>query len=669
MTLQLAGTTTHFVVLNMYQFVDRGNDEHGFPYRFRLDQVRGQRDFVRVLDEEWQGLIKKQGSPKFRTQTDEERIASPERVGFATGLFRTSMLQKYQSPLFRVDLAAILQSMPDFKRFSQSSQFKPIAEAFIKNPFWEVALRPTVLGTFVVHFVHRQPKGLPIDAIDHQLKNLQRVFDILSLLKADRAVRDGGVVDEQTEYDAALYRWLVQNMGAEGSSQQQHETRDNSRRNPGRYTHPMDLVTVRLQLATTIAREFLRCVTDRDRCVRVVTVPTARGEKETRFTVKFSVDEPMNAPVLESYTIHHIDTLTNGGIPICRSDLDRTDGSEIDIPRIRRQLTRLLEGSVLFDSTQPHDTQTDPLIKENVAQRLFASDQATWQDELCLMTAHATVLWPSNKYQDFRVTTMTHMEKPDGSPFRYKDYWIALERMIEFILEIRMLVQVLDRASGQVVEDFVVHLDHTRRGMVNNDIELTPAEMTRLSSRAANVSRLVSMGQSLSSPSNWCRVESAIHKANHLIDLLAIPDFLKDIEFDANTLINLVNHLDDLYAANLSEEGNRSSERLTLTLAAASLLTSILGLASFLADIIQVRQSASESVLLGLMGTGVGREAANLYELFGVIFAIMIFTFALGLLLYVFGSFLLRMPKKLWRVVQRLRFLLQEKRRQYAGVR
>lgn len=668
MTLQLAGTTTHFVVLNMYQFVDRGNDEHGFPYRFRLDQVRGQRDFARVLDEDWQRLINENSESKFRAQTDEERIGSPERVGFATGLFRSSMLQKYQSPLFHVDIAALLRSMPEYALFSGSSQFKPIAEAFIEDSFWKVALRPTVLGTFVVHFVHRQPEGLPINAIDYQLKNLQRVFDILPLLKAHQAVRTGRVVDEQTKHDAALYRWLSRNMGAEGAS---HQPQVDSRRhrNPGRYTHPMDLVTVRLQLATTIAREFLRCVTDYDRCVRVVTVPTARGEKEVRFTVKFSIDEPMNAPVLESYTIHHIDKLTHGGVAVCRSDLDRNDANEIDIPRIRRQLTRLLEGSVLFDSTQPHDTQTDPLIKENVAKKLFESDQATWQDELCLMTAHATMLWPSNKYQDFRVTTMTHMEKPDRSPFRYKDYWVALERMIEFILEIRMLVQVLDRASGQVVEDFVVHLDHTRRGMVNNDIELTPAEMTRLSSRAANVSRLVSMGQSLSSPSNWCRVESAIHKATYLIDLLAIPQFLKDIEFDANTLINLVNHLDDLYAANLSEEGNRSSERLTLTLAAASLLTSILGLASFLADIIQVRQSASDSVLLGLMGSGVGLQAANMYELVGVIFAVTIFTFALGLLLYVFSSFLLRMPKKAWRIIQRIRFFLQEKRREYTRVR
>jgi preprotein translocase subunit SecG len=84
-----------------------------------------------------------------------------------------------------------------------------------------------------------------------------------------------------------------------------------------------------------------------------------------------------------------------------------------------------------------------------------------------------------------------------------------------------------------------------------------------------------------------------------------------------------VNHIDELYIADLSEKSNENANWLSMLFAAASLTLTILILPSFWADIMQAFESKYQHLLPGLESFGNGLAIF----LFGT--AVFLFIFAL----------------------------------------
>ena len=133
---------------------------------------------------------------------------------------------------------------------------------------------------------------------------------------------------------------------------------------------------------------------------------------------------------------------------------------------------------------------------------------------------------------------------------------------------------------GEIAQ--VVH--ETRSMLFSGDIKLD-TRLPDLVSRAAYLRHLGALSQSLSHPQLWSRAEYAIRKATYLLDQLGIPTIQEHIERNMTSISSVVDHVDELYLADLSEKENDNSTILSIGLAAASLTLTLLMLPSFWADI------------------------------------------------------------------------------------
>jgi hypothetical protein len=77
-------------------------------------------------------------------------------------------------------------------------------------------------------------------------------------------------------------------------------------------------------------------------------------------------------------------------------------------------------------------------------------------------------------------------------------------------------------------------------------------------------------------------------KADYLLKQLGVPTILEHVERNIDSIVEFVNHIDELYLADLSEKSNENDARLSTIIAAVSLTLTILILPSFWADIGQV---------------------------------------------------------------------------------
>ena len=134
--------------------------------------------------------------------------------------------------------------------------------------------------------------------------------------------------------------------------------------------------------------------------------------------------------------------------------------------------------------------------------------------------------------------------------------------------------------------------------------------LPNLVTRAAYLRHLAALSQSLSHPQLWSRADYAIEKANHFLDQLGVPKILEHIERNINSINSVVDHVDELYLADLSEKSNDTSTVLSLVLAAASFTLTLLVLPSFWADIWGILPNHSKAETwqwgLGLIGTFFG---------------------------------------------------------------
>lgn len=94
------GYTNVILVLNMRRFV-REEDKD------RFERIRGKDEFAHALREIWPQKLTQQES--FITIEEEKRrfgrpdLMSTEQVGFAAGVFRSLMLEKYTFPAYALD--------------------------------------------------------------------------------------------------------------------------------------------------------------------------------------------------------------------------------------------------------------------------------------------------------------------------------------------------------------------------------------------------------------------------------------------------------------------------------------------------------------------------------------------------------------------------------------
>jgi len=320
------------------------------------------------------------------------------------------------------------------------------------------------------------------------------------------------------------------------------------------------------------------------------------GEHEP---IHLKMPEPsIHLPLHDSYVVHHFTELLTDPSFINQSKSNTSpENSQVavdlndlkDSPYMRQALSNLIEGSVLNTDlndnpleTTGEDTGIFPEHNSIMVDNIPLQNQSTWSDELCILKSKTAIIMPAPKWKHYELS----VSSVPGATLHvnYLRYWGAIERMIEFLIEIRVLSQLIEGKSYGLLGEIAQTIHETRSQLFSGDIKLDK-RLPDLVTQAAYLRHLAALCRSLSHPHLWSRAEYAIKKAIYLLEQMDVPTILEHIERNIASISSVVDHVDELYLADLSEKENDNSTILSIGLAAASLTLTLLMLPSFWADI------------------------------------------------------------------------------------
>lgn len=585
------------LVLNMRRFIDPN-------YGQIFENIRGSRVFAEVLRTQWAQSLQASGTfvpvgQHVAGESAEARMSTDE-VGFITGIFRQNMLEEYGTPTYHLQKDQI--------RFSdallENLQFKELfLDAWRR---WEIYVRPTMTGMFVVRLTRHYAKATPIMAVASDVVRLQMAFDLPSATQRLRELELSYGSDRETlqQKQATIHAFL----DWMGSDQQDVETRP-------------EYVPVQWKLAMEVCRLLVKDV-DLHIPLRDNPIPLHMPKRTT------------STPLHDSYVMYHVDELTALALVVNKARqaalTERGDGDGAAQPvtaapaddrrqmlvtaedirhseEIQRHLVYLIEGAILERThrrPQP-DTAARPKAQSRKRNRYFPihrpayveallmQDRATWNDEICLLAPRAAVIIPSHRSREDELF-ISNFSATTGKVM-YTWYWEALERMLEFTIEIRVLAQLMERSSAETMQTFVEELGKIRSEMFRQSTRMEYSAMVPLIRQIANLSRIVGICQGLSNPNVWSRAEYAVEKARHLLSQQGVPLLLEHAERNVGNLTSLLDHVDELYLAEVSERSNQQTFWLSSVLAALSLSITLFALPSFWADIADLESKAPQA--------------------------------------------------------------------------
>lgn len=558
------GHTHIIMVLNMRRFV-RPEDQE------RFETLRGAPEFVEILrsncsqwtnQDKFLPLLQYQEQHWDGTVPPEEHM-SDEEVGFATGVFRTLMLERFNSPTYVLDKNKVI--FDDALR--SNFQFKTL---FLRAwERWEIYLRPTFSGFFVIRLTQSyQTRSRSFMLLAKDVMRLQEALDIRSAQSwlARNRQRYQEHPDTLAEKERSVKR-LLDWMGADEEQCNQ-----------------LLYYPVQWKLAMEVASRFVEAIGGK------IDVP---GKQP----INLYIPEPsLSIPLHDSYIVHHFDEILADPEDVRRVKKTSTNSnarikvSVHDIrqsPRLKRNLMNLIEGSILRDRDVEGGSEADegfhfPEPRWSISDALDTLNQASWNDELCLLAGRTAIISPAPRWRNHEIAVST---VPSATlQARYTRYWDAIERMVEFVLEVRVLAQLVESLSYDLLGKIITPVHATRNKLFGGDIQMDQS-LPGLIERAAHLRRLTALVQSLSHPMLWSRAEYAIQKADYLLDQLGVNQTIEHIQRNIEGINSVVDHVDELYLADLAEKNNEKATILSVSLAAASLTLTLLMLPSFWTEV------------------------------------------------------------------------------------
>ena len=569
--IAVRGHTDVFLALDMKHFI------HDKKARRRFEMLRGTDTLAKYIRKEWRQLLSDQRRFVPVKVYEHRRCAetwtpfdemSSEEIGYASGVFRALMLERFAMPSYALDKAE-LEFDEDLK---SNLQFRKLFLRVWER--WDIYVRPTMTGFFILRLIHRyetRPRGLLNIAKD--VVRLQEPFDVRSALRwreyKRKQLRDCPDDLAKTERSIkALLDWLgVPEAAAE---------EDAPRYYPVQWKLAVEVVNALLEVAP---------------------LGFPRENPGGAFRLR-PFPRTQNVPMHDSYVIYHFDEILAERMVLRGRRVDNPHAfvsatmQDMRISKnLRNALANLLEGSILreprsdvevLEGERPPAIEHFPSPRWSRADSLLSENLASWNDELCLLTNRTALFMPSRKWRGHELAVSTI----PGATLRvqYVRYWEALERMVEFVLEIWMLAQLLEGESYRVLEEIAETIDSIRQGMFDGDIVIDRTLQEHLV-RVAHLQRLVALAQGLSHAPMWSRAEYAVRKAEVLFERLDVPRIFAHIQRNMEDINSVADHVDELYSADLAEKNNLRTTLLSIGLAAASFILTLLALPSFWADL------------------------------------------------------------------------------------
>jgi hypothetical protein len=314
------GFTNVILVLNMKRFIREADQA-------RFERIRGRDEFAQTLRETWPQKLADQD--KFiSVEEDKRRFGRPdkmstEQVGFAIGVFRSLMLEKYTFPAYALDKEKIgfrNELMTNF-------QFKNL---FWKQwNKWNIYVRPTNTGFFVIRLTNRYPnQSRSFIKLAQDVIRLQESLDIRSAQNWLNDARkkyghDTETLAEKERSVQAFLEWL----GVDEN-----------------YTGDVLYYPVQWRIAMEVCSKFVEAIGS-----EII----IDGEEP----IHLQAPKPsISIPLHDSYVVHHFIGLLANEESVKRARPNQVNkNSQIAInlndvresPQIRQALVNLCEGAVL----------------------------------------------------------------------------------------------------------------------------------------------------------------------------------------------------------------------------------------------------------------------------------------------------------------------------------
>ncbi len=550
------------------------------------------------------------------SETADEDTMTAEEIGFATGVFRSIARERFFSPTYRVNKAGF--SFPE--ELLDNLQFKKLFLHVWER--WDIHIRPGMSGFFLVRLTWHYPQPRSLLEIARETHRLQAPFDVPSALQwLERARREYSDDPQRLQRTERSIGKLLEWLGVDD-----HQTT---------FEKPI-YYPVHWRLAMEVIQHFVKSLPLR--------IPHPKGE----IRLQPSPITP-SIPLHDLYVLHHLDRLYVDPAVIGKNGVR---GSKVEVPVqvirdskvVRNGLTSLLEGSLLRP-LEPAKVQKDgdeipyefPSPRWSLADDLLKHNLASWSDEFCVLAPRTGIIIPSSKYREYELGVST-LPLPTLKVC-YRRYWEAIERMVEFVFEARVLAQLIESDSYRLLQEMADKIEKVREDMYRGNVSVDEG-LKDHSIRAAHLMRLAALVQSLTHPFFWSRAEYVVHKAQFLLEALDMPHIFEHIERNIQGISSLASHIDEIYIADLTEKSNQSANSLSTLLAAVSLLLVVLMVPSFLQD---WQQYSNEN--------HVNQYIFSAYNVLGIVFALMVVLFPLGVIVKAFFSLfhkVIDISKKRW---------------------
>ncbi len=297
------GYTNVILVLNMKRFVEQADQE-------RFETIRGKQEFADILRKNWPAAISDQDAfisleeekrrlaqRESRKLTSDDRMAT-EQIGFATGIFRSVMIEEYTFPTYALDKEKV--KFPD--TLLANFQFKALFQRAWDR--WRVYIRPSFTGFFTIRLTQdyrKSPRSLLSLAQD--VLNLQESLDVRSAWQWRERARqqyknDPELLAVKEESVEAFLEWI-------GVTQE----------DPGELLY----YPVQWKIAMEVAGLFA------DKIGYQIPLPGQNPIKLAKPSARLSI------PLHDSYVIHHLDGLL-ADPSLVKSDEKSQEQANVQIP-------------------------------------------------------------------------------------------------------------------------------------------------------------------------------------------------------------------------------------------------------------------------------------------------------------------------------------------------
>lgn len=272
------------------------------------------------------------------------------------------------------------------------------------------------------------------------------------------------------------------------------------------------------------------------------------------------------------------------------------DGQAIDAQALRAEhgseVMGFLENVVLIEQGRA----CYPTYKPGQVARLFESDSASWEDEICLITSETTFIFCPLARQS---GIFLRGSAEDGGPATYHGYWLSIARGIEHVVALKNEVQQLERETTRLLE---IVPDLTRKVTDGNLSRADRREIAALANGVATLFQWLPRQRDVLVASSVFRSSYATQKLQHLMGLLGIQSIERHIETN-------VEELNDFLASYNSIQLQQDSQQTNLIFSLLTIGFTLFVVPSFLADLVQINWLQRDAVAEWGVALGQGVQA------------------------------------------------------------